>query len=253
MAEPLSLIVPVWRAPAKVLALSTTRSGGVSGAPFDSLNLGDHVGDQAEAVVANRQQLADTLPRDTTVSWLAQVHGTTVVEATTNSDVPEADAQWSRTPGVACAVLTADCLPVLLCSRQGDVVAAAHAGWRGLYAGVLEATVAAMGCDPAEVLAWLGPAIGPTAFEVGADVRDAFLGAAGPGLSSDTAACFTASPRHPEKWFANLYGLARIRLAVLGVHAVSGGQWCTYGEDKRFFSHRRDAPTGRMASLILLR
>jgi len=249
----LSLITPVWRAPAKVLALTTTRLGGHSQAPFDSLNLGDHVGDTAGSVAANRQRLAATLPPGTTLSWLAQVHGTTVVEAAAGTDAPEADAQWTRAPGVACAVLTADCLPVLFCDRRGDVVAAAHAGWRGLQAGVLEATVAAMNTDPAEILAWLGPAIGPRAFEVGREVRDAFLGAAGPGLSADTAACFRACPDRPGKWLADLYGLARIRLAVLGVNRVSGGQWCTYSEDRRFFSHRRDGSTGRMACLILLR
>jgi len=251
--ERLSLITPVWRAPANVLALSTTRLGGASAASYDSFNLGDHVGDRPEAVAANRRQLADTLPPGTALAWLSQVHGSTVLEAAPDPDPPRADAQWSRTPGVACAVLTADCLPVLFCTTDGTVVAAAHAGWRGLQAGVLEATVAAMETEPGAVLAWLGPAIGPGAFEVGEDVRDAFLGAAGPGLSADTAACFRANPGSPGKWFADLYGLARIRLAVIGVKRVSGGRWCTHGDPRRFFSHRRDGPTGRMASLILLR
>jgi len=251
--EGLSLIAPVWRAPANVLALTTTRLGGESLAPYDSFNLGDHVGDRPESVRANRQRLASTLPRGSALCWLSQVHGATVLEATPDADPPVADAQWSRSPGVACAVLTADCLPVLFCTTAGDVVAAAHAGWRGLQGGVLEATVAALDTDPAEVLAWLGPAIGPGAFEVGPDVRDAFLGAAGPGLSSDTSACFRAAPGCPGKWVADLYALARIRLAVLGVNRVSGGQWCTHGDPRRFFSHRRDGPTGRMASLVLLR
>lgn len=253
MAEQLSLIVPVWRAPSNVLALATTRLGGESLPPYASLNLGGHVNDEAVAVRENRLRLAKTLPGDAHIAWLSQVHGTSVVEARQCQGAPEADAQWSREPGLACAVLTADCLPVLFCNSGGDVVAAAHAGWRGLQAGVLEATVAAMAVDPGEVLAWLGPAIGPTAFEVGTDVRDAFLGAAGPGLSSGTAACFQPRPDQTDKWFADLYGLARIRLQAMGVHRVSGGDWCTHGDPRRFFSHRRDGPTGRMASLIMLR
>jgi YfiH family protein len=251
--ERLSLIAPVWRAPANVLALATTRRGGASPAPYDSLNLGDHVGDSAESVRANRLQLATALPDSAALSWLAQVHGVHVVEAAAGAEPPEADAQWSRTPGMACAVLTADCLPVLFCSAGGDVVAAAHAGWRGLQAGVLEATVAAMDTAPEEVLAWLGPAIGPAAFEVGTEVRDTFLGAAGPGLSSATAACFRPRPDSAGKWFADLYGLARVRLAALGVHRLSGGTWCTFSDQGRFFSHRRDGLTGRMASLVMLR
>jgi YfiH family protein len=245
-------IAPVWRAPANVLALTTTRLGGESVAPYDSLNLGDHVGDRAESVRANRGHLAAALPDGEAVSWLTQVHGTAVVEAAAGI-TPEADAQWSRSPGVACAVLTADCLPVLFCSSGGDVVAAAHAGWRGLQAGVLEATVAAMESAPDNVLAWLGPAIGPAAFEVGEEVRDAFLAAAGPGLSSAIAGCFRACPGAPGKWWADLCGLARIRLQAQGVHRISGGQWCTHGDPERFYSHRRDGVTGRMASLVLLR
>lgn len=252
MSDRLSLIVPNWRAPANVLALTTTRSGGESLAPYDSLNLGDHVDDDVAAVRQNRLRLTDTLPGRADIAWLCQVHGTAVVEAAAGAS-PQADAQWSRSPGVACAVLTADCLPVLFCSRRGDVVAAAHAGWRGLRAGVLEATVHAMAVDPAQVQAWLGPAIGPDAFEVGTEVRDAFLGAAGPGLSSDIAACFRPHPDRPGQWLADLYGLARVRLRAMGVSRVSGGGWCTHGDPRRFFSHRRDGRTGRMASLILLR
>lgn len=253
MPERLALIAPVWRTPPNVLALATTRLGGESVSPYDGLNLGDHVGDDSESVSANRACVADTLPQGAAIAWLSQVHGTDVVQATTGCGAPEADAQWSREPGVACAVLTADCLPVLFCSAGGDVVAAAHAGWRGLQAGVLEATVAAMAVDPGDVLAWLGPAIGPDAFEVGTEVRDAFLGAAGPGLSSDTSACFRPRPEAPGKWFADLYGLARVRLMTMGVHRVSGGGYCTHGDSRRFFSHRRDGRTGRMASLVMLR
>ncbi|NQX88977.1 MAG: peptidoglycan editing factor PgeF [Halioglobus sp.] len=252
MAERPTFIVPVWRAPSNVLALTTTRLGGNSVAPYDSFNMGDHVGDCVESVRENRGQLAAALPHGAAVSWLSQEHGTTVVEARVGA-AQAADAQWSRSPGLACAVLTADCLPVLLCAAAGDVVAAAHAGWRGLQAGVLETTVSAMGVDPGDVLAWLGPAIGPSAFEVGPDVRDAFLAAAGPGLSAATADCFSPCPAAPQKWCADLYGLARTRLQGQGVHRISGGQWCTLGEPQRLYSHRRDGVTGRMASLILLR
>lgn len=234
-------------------ALATTRQGGHSAAPFASFNLGDHVGDEGNAVAANRQLLADALPQDASVSWLSQVHGTTVVEAGQGGPPPQADAQWSRTKGIACAVLTADCLPVLLCSAAGDVVAAAHAGWRGLLAGVLEATVAAMRTQPASVLAWLGPAIGPAAFEVGEEVRDGFLSAADPAEISATASCFTPVPNRPGHYLANLPALARARLERAGVTNVFGRSWCTHSDSERFFSYRRDGQTGRMASLILLR
>ena len=253
MPERLPVIEPDWGAPANVLALCTTREGGCSAAPYDSLNLAGHVGDAAGAVAANRARLADLLPAGAALSWLDQVHGAGVVEAGRREQPAAADAQWSRDPGVACAVLTADCLPVLFCGAGGDVVAAAHAGWRGLQAGVLEATVAAMRTDPGQILAWLGPAIGPEAFEVGPEVREAFLRVVGRAQAVATEACFTASPVRPGHWFADLYGLARLRLAGLGVTRVSGGGWCTHGDRGRFFSHRRDGPTGRMTSLVLLR
>lgn len=240
-----------WPAPPAVRALATTRQGGHSAAPYASFNLGDHVGDDGSAVAANRQLLAAALPQGASVSWLSQVHGTTVVEAGQGGPPPLADAQWSRTRGVACAVLTADCLPVLLCSAAGDVVAAAHAGWRGLLAGVLEATVMAMDTPPASVLAWLGPAIGPAAFEVGEEVRDGFLAAATPVEVAATTACFV--PVHPGHYLANLPALARARLQGAGVTNVFGGNWCTHSDSERFFSYRRDGQTGRMASIILLR
>ena len=246
-------IEPDWPAPAGVLALSTTRQGGCSAAPYHSLNLGHHVADGADAVRANRQRLADALPRGVELSWLSQVHGTTVIDAGRGGTHPVADAQWSRRSQVACTILTADCLPVLLCSTSGDVVAAAHAGWRGLLAGVLETTVTAMNATPDQLLAWLGPAIGPTAFEVGPEVRQAFLAAAHLTEQSATAACFIGNPQRPGHWFADLYALARVRLAAVGVTRVFGGSWCTYSDPEHFFSYRRDGQTGRMASVILLR
>jgi YfiH family protein len=236
-----------------VCALATTRQGGRSAAPFATFNLGDHVGDEGSAVAANRQLLADVLPLGASVSWLSQVHGTTVVEAGQAGPLPLADAQWSRTKGIACAVMTADCLPVLLCSVAGDVVAAAHAGWRGLLAGVLEATVAAMDTQPSNVLAWLGPAIGPAAFEVGEEVRAGFLSSATAFDTATVAACFVPVPKRPRHYLADLCALARIRLQGVGVTSVFGGNWCTHSDSERFFSYRRDGQTGRMASLILLR
>ncbi|MDO9219442.1 MAG: peptidoglycan editing factor PgeF [Thiobacillus sp.] len=219
----------------------STREGGVSHAPWASLNLGDHVGDDPVHVAANRAHLRRALPSEP--GWLKQVHSATVVEAGLN--VPEADAAYSRKAGTVCAVLTADCLPVLLCDRAGSVVAAAHAGWRGLADGVLEATVAAMQAPPGEILAWMGAAIGPQAFEVGDEVRQVFV-----AQHPETARAF--SPHAPGKWLADIYQLARIRLNHAGVPAVYGGGRCTFTETERFFSYRRDGVTGRMASLIWL-
>ena len=249
----LHFIEPEWPAPGNVCALSTTRTGGYSEAPFASFNLGCHVGDGESAVSANRAQLAKALPDAATIAWLSQVHGTTVVEAGQGGSLACADAQWSRTPGVVCAVLTADCLPVLFSSVDGDVVAAAHAGWRGLLAGVLESTVAAMNEQPQRLLAWLGPAIGPTAFEVGVEVRDGFLSSARPQEVAAIAACFVPVVNRPGHYLADLYTLARVRLKALGLANVFGGGCCTHSDGARFFSYRRDGQTGRMASLILLR
>ncbi len=245
-------IRPEWPAPATVTALSTLRGGGHSLAPFASLNLAAHVGDDSAAVDANRALLASLLPPGSTVQWLSQVHGSQVVEAAAGGACPDADASWSRSPGRACAVLTADCLPVLLCSRAGDVVGAAHAGWRGLLGGVLERTVAAMAVDPGQLLAWLGPAIGPRAFEVGPELRAAFLEAAPAVGGAATSACFLPSEARPGHYLADLYALARLRLAALGPIAVYGGNACTFSSPQRFFSYRRDGLTGRMASLILI-
>ncbi len=237
----MELILPDWPAPAKVRALSTTRAGGVSAGPYASLNLGDHVGDDPAAVAENRARVRNRLPAEPL--WLKQVHLADVADADSASGVPEADASVARQPGKACAVLTADCLPLLLCDRAGAVVAAAHAGWRGLAEGVIEAAVEAMKVSPGEVLAWLGPAIGPAAFEVGGEVRDAFL-----AFDPAAAAAFVA--RENGKWLADIFHLARLRLGKIGVTAVYGGGVCTYSDAERFYSYRRDGATGRMASLI---
>lgn len=249
MRAVLPIVEPRWPAPANVLAFSTTRQGGVSLPPYDNLNLGLHVGDSAACVEANRVRLAALLPAGTRVSWLQQVHGIDVVAADASESPPVADAQWCDRPGIACAVLTADCLPVLLCSRSGHRVGAAHAGWRGLAAGVLEATVRAMDTEPAELLAWLGPAIGPARFEVGAEVQQAFVATAG-AAGAQARAAFRPNPQRDGYYFADLSALARLRLAAVGVTAVFGSDICTYLHKERFFSYRRDGTTGRMVSLI---
>ena len=300
-------IVPDWPAPAHVRALVTTRSGGVSRPPYDSLNPASHVGDDPAAVVENRRILRQSLPAEPL--WLNQVHGTRVFElllptltlptrgegiythgkgtgpSTARGEgtgssptrgggwegeepnttgpgpaypglfqpaeiTPEADASFTRQPGQVCAVLTADCLPVLFCDEAGTVVAAAHAGWRGLAGGVLEETVRAMNVAPDRILAWLGPAIGPDSFEVGPEVREAFVThneMAGIAFRPALPGTLDEAPR---KWLADLYMLARIRLAGIGVERVHGGGACTFKDARRFFSYRREARTGRMASLI---
>ena len=238
-----SLIFPGWPAPARVQAVSTTRRGGVSPPPYDSLNLAGHVGDDPACVAENRQRLAAAIGLSADPAWLHQVHGAAVVAAETVDAPVAADAAWTRKSGRACVVMTADCLPVLLCDRAGTVVAAAHAGWRGLAGGVIAATVAAMPVPSAGLLAWLGPAIGPEAFEVGDEVRAAFL-----ALDAGNAACFRPSPA--GRWLADIYALARRQLRGLGVAAVYGGEFCTFNDSARFFSYRREGKTGRMATLI---
>lgn len=237
-------IEPDWPAPPSVRAFSTTRAGGASRAPYAGLNLGDHVGDDQATVSANRAHLRQRLGLPGAPHWLRQVHGCAV--ARTDSDAPgcEADAVMAREAGQVCAVLTADCLPLLLCDRGGTRVAAVHAGWRGLADGVIEAAVARLEAQPGTLLCWLGPAIGPDAFEVGEQVRAVFLQRGG----SAAAAAFR--PSHRRKWLADIYLLARQRLESVGVTRVFGGGLCTYSDEKRFFSYRRDGVTGRMGSLI---
>jgi len=250
-------IVPDWPAPARVRALSTTRHGGVSAGPYGladgtpgGLNLGTHVGDDPAAVAMNRQRLAAHLPA--MPRWLEQAHGCGVVTADGASvDVPQADASIATETGHVCAIMTADCLPVLLCDAAGTVVGAAHAGWRGLCDGVIEATLARMakhaGPDP-QWMAWLGPAIGPTAFEVGAEVRQAFLDRTSDEDRAAVEAAFR--PGAPGKYLADIYTLARIRLARAGCRQVHGGDTCTVTDADRFYSYRRDRTTGRMATLV---
>ncbi|MDW3682571.1 peptidoglycan editing factor PgeF [Cupriavidus sp. CV2] len=254
-------LVPDWPAPARVRALSTTRQGGVSEGPYGladgspgGLNLGTHVGDDAAAVAANRSRLAARLPA--VPGWLEQVHGCAIAtedQFAAGGVVPQADASIATTAGRVCAVMTADCLPVLLCDRAGTVVGAAHAGWRGLCGGVIEATLARMGEQAgaqAQWLAWLGPAIGPDAFEVGAEVRQAFLAQARAEETAQVDLAFRAGAA--GKYFADIYALARIRLARAGCTAVYGGDACTVSDAQRFYSYRRDGVTGRMASLVWL-
>lgn len=223
--------------------MQTLRAGGCSVAPWDSFNLGDHVADNALHVATNRALLRRFLPDEPL--WLKQVHGTVVVDAGLVSGSPEADAVVCRKPGKVCAVMTADCLPVLFCDRAGTVVGAAHAGWRGLLAGILEATLREMAVVPSEIIAWLGPAIGPLAFEVGDDVRSAFV-------AHDPVAGKAFHPQGGAKWLADIYLLARQRLGAVGVVDISGGDRCTASEETTFFSYRRDGVTGRMASLVWL-
>ena len=247
MTEENNWIIPDWDAPAHVRALVTTRRSlcrGSSSGPYADFNLADHVGDDPQAVANNRRSLCRHLPSEPV--WLRQVHGTHVL--VTNGGTPqniEADASLTRLPGSVCAVLTADCLPLLLCNESGTVAAAAHAGWRGLANGVIEAVIAAMAKPGPDLLVWLGPAIGSTAFEVGEDVRAAFL-------AHDANAASAFAPTEAGKWLCDIYELARQRLAALGVARVYGGNFCTYSDPARFYSFRRDGDTGRMASMIWL-
>lgn len=241
-----AMLKPDWDAPPRVHALVTTRAGGESGGPYASFNLATHVGDTPLAVAANRQQLRRApfrVPAEPL--WVEQMHGTRVLAAENYREGVEADACLSRSPNLVCAVLTADCLPLLFCAEDASVVAAVHAGWRGLAAGIIEATVAAMATQPARLLAWLGPAIGAAAYEVGAEVHDAFC-------RQDAAAEQAFMPYGQDKWLCDLYLLTRQRLDRLGLDRVSGGNWCTFSDAQRFYSYRRDGATGRMASCIWL-
>lgn len=240
------IIEPDWPAPAHVRAAFTLRGGGVSRGPFASLNLGRHVGDEPASVAENRRRVRAALDLPVEPAYLDQVHGTRIVDLEREAGLEPADGSVARSSGHVCAIQVADCLPVLFATSTGSAVAAAHAGWRGLAAGVLEAVIARMGGDPGQLLAWLGPAIGTRHFEVGEEVRAQFL-AHDPG----SASAFQANPR--GRWQCDLYALAGQRLRAAGVLSIHGGGWCTYAEPARFFSYRRDGRCGRMAALIWLR
>jgi len=236
-------IVPDWPAPSQVHALSTLRLGGVSGAPYESLNLADHVGDDEYAVAVNRERLISAGALPSMPRWLRQVHGANVIDVAYMTKAHAADASYTDKSGLVCVVLTADCLPLLLCDKHGQVVCAIHAGWRGLAGGVVEAAVHAIGIGASEILAWMGPAIGPDAFEVGDEVRQEFITA-----DEDFQGAFR--PSSQGRWLADIYQLAGIRLRKLGVKDIYGANWCTLSDPGRFYSYRRDGNTGRMATMI---
>ena len=237
------ILLPDWPAPASIHACTTLRQGGVSEPPYDSWNLAGHVGDDPEHVRQNRSLLRKYLQLPAEPSWLEQVHGTQVVDLAGAGGEAVADGSYTAQPGRVCVVLTADCLPVLICNSEGTEVSAAHAGWRGLAAGVIESALDCFQSPDSDLLVWLGPAIGPEAFEVGAEVRAAFV-----HDLPEAASAFR--PRPENKWMADLYRLARLRLSRRGIERVYGGGYCTFQDSERFYSYRRAARTGRMASLI---
>lgn len=243
----LAFIQPDWPAPKNIRAFQTTRQGGFSQAPYNGFNLAMHLGDDAMTVAKNRQLLNPFLPSEPV--WVNQVHGITVHDAAKSSCFENADASFSRQKNVVCVIMTADCLPLLLCDKQGTVVAAVHAGWRGLCNGVIEATVKKMAVSTEEILVWLGPAIGPESFEVGDDVRLAFI-----EKSPQAVEAFISKGQ--GKWLCDLYQLAKQRLHAIGVTQIYGASvnenFCTFKQQDQFFSFRRDQTTGRMASLIWL-
>jgi len=243
MAEP-DFVRPDWPVPCQVRAAVSLRTGGSSAGRYASLNVGAHVGDEPVAVAENRARLRNALGLPAEPLWLEQVHGTAVARFGSDGR-PVADAAVACKAGQVCVVMVADCLPVLLADGAGSCVGVAHAGWRGLATGVIEATVSALPVSPGSLTAWLGPAIGPEAFEVGAEVRERFV-------ADDPAAQAEFRPGRGDRWFADLYGLARRRLRAAGVTAVHGGDFCTASDPARFFSYRRDGVTGRMAALIWL-
>jgi YfiH family protein len=243
--------VPGW--PDNVRLCYTTREGGVSDAPYASFNIAAHVGDRDDRVAENRRRLRLLLPEARQIAWLNQVHGARVVDAGDSIQTPApADASWTRAAGLACAIMSADCLPVMLTDRAGSVIAAVHAGWRGLAAGVIENAVAALPVPADALLAWLGPAIGPKAFEVGPEVMQAFIdGAADTADQAEVSACFVPVSPTSDRLLADLRRLATLRLEKCGVRSISGDSACTCADAPRFFSHRRDGVAGRMATLIL--
>ena len=242
MSDKLNLIIPNWPAPANIHALQTNRDKGVSLAPYNSLNLGSHVGDNPMHVAQNRQLLSQHLPSEPV--WLNQVHGINVVDAAQTDCVPDADASFTTRKNVVCVTMTADCLPILVCDTAGTTIASIHAGWRSLCDGVIEATIAKMQINSSDLLAWLGPAIGPNAFEVGAEVREQFI--------AKDAKAELAFKKHGDKYLADIYQIATQRLNNLGVKQIYGGGECTFTDKDQFFSFRRDGVTGRMATLIWL-
>ncbi|MGQ0285728.1 peptidoglycan editing factor PgeF [Pasteurellaceae bacterium 22721_9_1] len=241
----MTALFPQWQAPPQVHAFTTFRQGGVSQAPYDSFNLGDHVGDDKNSVKINRTLLTEKFALPHMPLFLNQTHSTKVIQLPYYETDLNADAVYSNQPNQVCLVMTADCLPVLFCNKTGNEVAAAHAGWRGLCDGILEQTVAQFQSPTNEIIAWFGPAIGPTAFQVGQDVVDQFVAQDPQAISA-----FTKDENNAGKYFGNLYQLATQRLHKLGITEISGGEHCTYLDKERFFSYRRDNKTGRMASLI---
>ena len=235
-----------WPQQAGLHAGTTLRGGGCSLPPYDGLNLADHVGDDPQAVQRNRDLLQQQLPLPAAPRWLQQVHGTDCVRlfGTASSKVPVADAAWTDEPGVVCAVLTADCLPILLADMQGPAIAAVHAGWRGLAGGVFQATLQSMAVAPARLQAWIGPAISATHFEVGEEVLEVFRGAGFPEDLLDQRRPETGRP------LLDLAALCRWSLRALGLNQIHGADHCCYADQQRYYSHRRSAPSGRMASLI---
>jgi YfiH family protein len=238
-------IKPNWPAPSHIKAYTTLRTGGVSLPPYQGFNLAEHVGDDSFHVQTNRKLLNSMLSLPNEPIWLEQTHSTQVLSAIPENRGKEADAAFTREAQQICIVLTADCLPLLVCDREGKSVAAIHAGWRGLAHGVIENTLAAMNLSPKNLLVWLGPAIGPTVYEVGDEVRQLFI-------EKDPRAemCFMPSPH--QRWLANMYDLARQRLQSYGIENIYGGDYCTYLDKDQFYSYRRDGQTGRMASLIYI-
>jgi YfiH family protein len=245
-------IAPDWPAPTNVRAYITTRAGGVSQPPYAGNNLGLHVGDNPADVAANRAQLSVELGLQNSPQWLEQIHGVKVVHAKTDGVVRTADGSYSDRADHACLVMTADCLPILLCDKQGAQVAALHCGWRSLAKGICARGLQKFSANPGDILAYLGPAISQPHFEVGVDVLEAFFKAARSQQHADQIASAFISAQRPLHFYADIYALARAELNALGVTAIYGGDYCTYADDTRFYSYRRDKTTGRMASLIWL-
>lgn len=241
----MNVIRPNWKVPPHIHAFTTLRTGGISQAPFDTFNLGDHVGDNPNDVAYNRKQLVCEFGLPQAPLFLTQTHSTKVICLPYTGKKVEADAVYTNHPNQVCLVMTADCLPVLFCSQDGKEIAATHAGWRGLCDGVLENTVAKFTCSPDNIVVWLGPAIGEKAFQVGKEVVEQFC-----AIDPESEKAFVPDPSTSGRFFGNLYQLARQRLEKLGIVSISGGEYCTFSEPEKFFSYRRDKQTGRMATLI---